>query len=311
LISCIFSLEDYPEIFQVKVYKGLINKLIDCKPVIKDTASLFNDYKSHYPFNSEKAYEALTLISKRDGRLLLYEGFFLWFSEYFELYYSTKVKLMNDNYFPLTWKYYLAIMAVSTMKCSYLLRKLEIDFLDSGGNEEWLEGLIKVPEKLRKIEIINNILAHQPWKLKVQDIKVKIDLIKEVLNGINSWKQDELVCAIMLLTNYHRLATIVQALRLGIDENLENHKVNLQIDDTKLLKEEIDKLKIISELEGINSGSDIESRTRLSDELTKNPSNEIAQVHPDFSKYISNFCTVYLDFDSHSEEYRSYMVSKL
>jgi hypothetical protein len=141
--------------------------------VLKDTANLFNDYKSQYPFNSETAHKALTIMNNRDGRMLLYEGFFLWFPEYFELYNLTMDKLMNnDSYFPLAWKYYLAIMAVSTIKCTYLLRQLEMSFLQCGGNEEWLEGLTKVPEKIRKLEKINNILAHQPWKLTVQDINV-------------------------------------------------------------------------------------------------------------------------------------------
>jgi hypothetical protein len=171
LINCIFNISDYPQIFQSKLYKS---NETSYEPVLKETASLFNGYKSHYPFNAENSYKALTIMNSRDGRLMLHEGFFLWFSEYFELYNNTMGKLMNnDNYFPLTWTYYLAIMAVSTIKCSYLLTQLEIDFLDKGGNEEWLEGSTKVPGKLKKLERINNILAHQPWKLKVQDINVK------------------------------------------------------------------------------------------------------------------------------------------
>ena len=32
-------------------------------------------------------------------------------------------------------------------------------------------------------------------------------------------------------------------------------------------------------------------------------------IKVDFSKYISKFCTIYLDFDNHSEDYKSYFVN--
>jgi hypothetical protein len=111
----------------------------------------------------------------------------------------------------------------------------------------------------------------------------------------------------MILTNYHRLATIVESLRLGIVDNIENQKV----DDSQKLNEELDKLKIISELEFINSSGSEEGNNRsrkLSEEYTKDSQTETAQLHSDFSKYISNYCTVYLDFDSHSDEFFSYLV---
>jgi hypothetical protein len=140
---------------------------------LKETASLFNDYKSYYPFNSENSFNALVKMNSRNGRMFLYEGFFLWFSDYFQSYSNTVDKLMSDdNCIPMTWKYYLAIMAVATIKCQYLLRQLEKDFLDKGGNMEWLEGLSHAPEKIRKLDKLNNILAHQPWKLKTQDLVV-------------------------------------------------------------------------------------------------------------------------------------------
>jgi hypothetical protein len=147
--------------------------------ILKDTSTLFNGYKSHYPYNAENSFKALTTLSKRNGRMLIHEGFFLWFSEYYALYQNMLNKLMNnDTYFPIIWKYFLAIMAVSTMKCDYLLKQLKIDFLELGGSEDWLiEGLASVPEKLRKLGKINNILAHQPWKLRTQDITVYTSLI--------------------------------------------------------------------------------------------------------------------------------------
>jgi hypothetical protein len=116
----------------------------------------------------------------------------------------------------------------------------------------------------------------------------------------------------MILTNYHRLATIVQSLKLDFRENMEEYNYTEHVDDVKIQSEELDKMKIISELEYINnSGSDREKgRSRkMSDENSKHTPQEITQCETEFSKYISNFCTIYLDFDSHSEEYFSYVVN--
>lgn len=35
---------------------------------------------------------------------------------------------------------------------------------------------------------------------------------------------------------------------------------------------------------------------------------DFSESRGDFSKYISKYCTVYLDFDIHSEKYLSYLV---
>ena len=44
-----------------------------------------------------------------------------------------------------------------------------------GGDVNWLVGgLVEVPEKLTKLSRVNNILAHQPWKLS----KLELNVIK-------------------------------------------------------------------------------------------------------------------------------------
>jgi hypothetical protein len=55
---------------------------------------------------------------------------------------------------------------------------LKAIFLIKGGEESWLiDGVEGVDEKLGKLSKINNILAHQPWKLNRMDIEVKCNLI--------------------------------------------------------------------------------------------------------------------------------------
>jgi len=290
---------------------------------LKEKGDIFNNFVSFYPYNKEKALELVQKIGEEDGRIKFYESFFLMFNEYYHLLRANTLDiLMNeDNYIPLTWKFYIAIMAVSTIRCEYLLRELEMQFLLKGGEEKWLvNGLIEVPEKLRKLEKINNILAHQPWKLNVQDIH-------EICNKYETsgWSLNELTHAVLIMTNYHKLASIIESLNIElIDENDEN-KLKLKNDqdkkseDSKILKyisEGNVKDTIILELEDINKTMEKHSTIfdpgrKFSDEYKtfKIPSLlDGSLCKKEFDKHISNYCTVYLDFDSHSEEYSSYIV---
>ncbi len=175
LIDCILQHKDFPKIWRNKIYEKSISELVNKEVELKETDSLFVDYKSSYPFDKESVLKSLNYMKYKNGKMLLYEGFFLWFNEYYPLYSDTINKLMGNNkYFSIAWKYYIAIMAVSTIRCDYLLQMLEIEFLEYGGDESWLtEGLAVVPDKIKKLAKINNILAHQPWKLKTQDIQVR------------------------------------------------------------------------------------------------------------------------------------------
>jgi len=290
----------------------------------KRIGDLFTDYKSFYPYDKNKALVTLNIIAQEEGRLMLYESFFLIFNEYYNLLRANTLDiLMNeDNYIPISWKYYIAIMAVSTIRCEYLLRDLEIQFLLKGGDERWLiNGLIEVPEKLKRLEKINNILAHQPWKLKIQDI---YDICNK--SETIGWSLNELTHAVLIMTNYHKLASVIESLGIELidldDENRLKMKNDLQKtnEDSKILKyisEGNVKNSIISELEDINKTNDkpnfeTDSSRKFSDEykVKKVPSHleTILSPNKEFSKHISNYCTVYLDFDSHSEEYSSYIV---
>jgi hypothetical protein len=119
--------------------------------------------------------DILAKILERKGRLYICEHYITWFKEYFNHYIKTMFFLIHEEgYIPLTWRYYIAIMSVSTMRCDYLLKTLEDRFLEAGGEESWLiHGLDVVPEKLTRLGRINNIIAHQPWIMLPDDIKVK------------------------------------------------------------------------------------------------------------------------------------------
>ena len=108
-----------------------------------------------------------------NGRLFHHERILCWFPKYLEKFFEAHDLLMNrQDILPITWKYYLSIMAVSCYECEYLLKILEEQFLLYGGDIDWLNnGLKKVEGKLQKIGEINEIMAFKPWILSVQHIE--------------------------------------------------------------------------------------------------------------------------------------------
>jgi hypothetical protein len=71
----------------------------------------YGDHVSTYPFDKDIALQELELLAEKNERILIYENFFFWFSEYFPLYTNTITKLMKDEgVIPIHWRYYIAIM---------------------------------------------------------------------------------------------------------------------------------------------------------------------------------------------------------
>jgi len=51
-----------------------------------------------------------------------------------------------------------------------------------GGDEEWLKGIKHAPQKFQMLSVLNKLLAHRPWLVTSQHIKVCFRLIKENCN---------------------------------------------------------------------------------------------------------------------------------
>lgn len=77
-------------------------------------------------------------------------------------------------------RYYVAIMAASRHRCSYLVHFLRKQFLIIGGDADWLKGLEYAPIKLQSLNTINKILAHQPWLLKTTHIQVLFGQVNDL-----------------------------------------------------------------------------------------------------------------------------------
>ena len=96
------------------------------------------------------------------------------FPDYVQMSFKLNNYLMNNQtVLPVTYKYYLSIMAVSCYNCEHLLKIQEEQFILNGGDPSWLKkGLKVVDTKLVNIARLNEYLAHKPWSLEADEIKV-------------------------------------------------------------------------------------------------------------------------------------------
>ena len=123
----------------------------------------------------------LTEIFITNGRLLHHERLLCQFPEYLRQQFRFINDLMNSHtVLTASYRYYLAIMAVSCYNCEYLLRILEEQYVLNGGDQSWLSiGLEAVDPKLRLIASLNEMLAHRPWIINASHVEVRDRLISD------------------------------------------------------------------------------------------------------------------------------------
>lgn len=105
---------------------------------------------------------------------------------------------------PLDWRYYIGIMAASKHRCGYLVDECREMFLLVQGNPKWLDGIQHAPLKLRKLDALNRLLAHQPWLITEK-------IIQELLVGpaAETWSVSELIHAVVVMAHYLALSGLV------------------------------------------------------------------------------------------------------
>jgi sestrin len=86
--------------------------------------------------------------------------------------------------------------------CKFWVNDQKEEYRLLGGDPKWLLGLEHAPAKLRNLNEINKLLAHQPWLLTKEHIE-------RLTKGDDSWSLSELVQAIVLLAHFHSLASFV------------------------------------------------------------------------------------------------------
>ncbi|XP_028314575.1 sestrin-3 [Gouania willdenowi] len=131
--------------------------------------------------------------------------------QYLESFLRTQHYILHmDGPLPLPYRHYIAIMAAAQHHCHDLVYLHSAQFLRVGGDPLWLQGLEAAPPRLRLLDHINKVLAHQPWLTACSHIQA---LLK---SGEQCWSLAELVQAVVLLAHCHSLCSFV----FGCDTDL-------------------------------------------------------------------------------------------
>ena len=141
-----------------------------------------------------------------NGRVSHINQLLAYHPRYLSCFLKSESHLMTSNgALPRDWRYYIGIMAASKHCCMYLVDECREMFLLMQGNPAWLEGIDYVPLKLRKLDALNRLLAHQPWQSTEQSIK-------ELLVGgppSETWTVSELTHAVVIMGHYLTLSGLV------------------------------------------------------------------------------------------------------
>uniref|UniRef100_H3DHD5 Sestrin 4 n=1 Tax=Tetraodon nigroviridis TaxID=99883 RepID=H3DHD5_TETNG len=130
--------------------------------------------------------------------------------QYLESFLRTQHYILHmDGPLPLPYRHYIAIMAAARYHCHYLVHLHSAHFLRVGGDPLWC-GLEATPPRLRLLDHINKVLAHQPWLAACSHI--------QTLLGEQCWSLAELVQAVVILAHCHALCSFV----FGCDTSPDN-----------------------------------------------------------------------------------------
>jgi sestrin len=225
-----------------------------------------------------------------------------------------------DGPLPVPWRHYLAVLASARFKCEYFTTIHGVEFLASGGNPKWLEGIEYAPKKIQNILDLNAFLAHQPWKLSTA-------LIENLVEGSDSWSLSELVHAILILTTFHAFCGFVFGLGITPEVDLvQNYHSKKKIEefefvesDTSLKKKDDEATRALTKLlvTGSPSGdvpTDLATQVDCGDDLNDDSVHSVESN--DSSKSDSSVCIhpllsvppalEYEDFFSKSREHHTF-----
>uniref|UniRef100_A0A672NN32 Sestrin-3-like n=1 Tax=Sinocyclocheilus grahami TaxID=75366 RepID=A0A672NN32_SINGR len=175
----------------------------------KDIGTMYLPFSHRFPFHKlSKIKDRASLLCMKAlanrGRLDSVSQQMASHPQYLESFLRTQHYILYmDGPLPLHYRHYIAIMAAARHHCRYLVSLHSAQFLRVGGDPLWLQGLEAAPSRLRHLDHINKVLAHQPWLTARSHIQA---LLK---TGEQCWSLAELVQAVVLLAHCHSLCSFV------------------------------------------------------------------------------------------------------
>jgi len=261
--------------------------------------------------------------------LKIYEPYFLIFPDYYKVFNELINNIIyknNDGSFPLQYKLFYGLMASSTIGCENLLDDFIRIILILGGDKSWIEKGLKcenIPEHIKGMATINNILAHKPWVMDWRHFA-------SFKQGLSVF----LFQSAIILTTIQRFASIISGLNLIIHkDNIEKEKKNKKEKDSEQLEKEEVKIK---EENNVKEGNEEKDDKDKKDEARKRKRKLKAEIVEEqiqkvitsvkknyteikyeneeekknlinrkeiFQKYISELIFSYTDFNPHIEKY--------
>lgn len=220
--------ESKPRTDEFQIYLKLISSLSYLSPSseLRTTASqLMNEFRHIFHIHdgiSPSRFEGDHFLGKPDfGRIGSPESrvtHLQWVlspqGKFLDLHRKTMDSLMGgDGPLPRPYRHYTAMLGAAAYGCEYLVRHEAEQFLLSGGDPEWLlHPSDCVPKKIKCLSQLSEVMAHRPWSLDSSHIE------QVVVAGRISIA--ELVHAIIILSTYHSLPSLVFGAGVRIEDDL-------------------------------------------------------------------------------------------
>jgi sestrin len=256
--------------------KEEIEKMLKTNNTLKRQSSYIINHQSIYNNSDDNIEDTLKENLKRMRRFLYFEHYFIWYKNYMSIYEKTvNFTFKKNSSLPIQWKYYLALMACSTMKNEYLTRLFEEEFLDNDGDINWLIlGLNVVPNKLKQLANLNNIIAHQPWNIKIEEL----NKLKNILNI------SELTEACLILMEFQKMSLLeelVEFKKFNNENEIHRKRSKDMTEKIDLIKQE-QILNIINEIkkeEDKKKEEEFDEENELNDKDTSDTSYKINDLY--------------------------------
>ena len=116
---------------------------------------------------------------------------------------------------PLSWRMYILIMAGAHINSHYVVEVWKTQFLDSGGDPEWLRGVSNAPTKLQNLLPVLSLLSQAPWLVTAEHIQGLFNADQG-----EAWSTGEFVHAIALMTTGDMLGKFASGCGIVEDASL-------------------------------------------------------------------------------------------
>jgi sestrin len=174
-------------------------------PIFEAPVSTFIDSADITPLDTEdpEAREEMIEAFLSDGRLSHMTRIMAYHPKYLKCFREThNFMFCGVGPLPTTWRHIIAIIAAYRHECQYLIDIHKRHYLELGGSANWLRDRDHLPPKLRRILLLNSIMAHQPYNVRAEHIS-------RLVQGEHHWSLPELMHAIVIMAHIHTLCGFV------------------------------------------------------------------------------------------------------